>query len=147
MDQGSTRKRSAVHNFAPTVTRFCVMWEGQALPHDTKFGNSRCEIVGRRVIFIRSLIHGLSCEPFYPLYECWQNLSVVFLYQPHHGRLRKVLETSVCGLPCLFSWISHEYTDKYKPRYSFVSNFHPLKDLHGCPAHTSWHGSNWPLAV
>ena len=59
MDQGSTMKRSAVHNFAPTVTKFCLMWEGQALPHDTKFGNSRCEIVGRRVIFIWSLIHGL----------------------------------------------------------------------------------------
>ena len=59
MDQGSTMKRSAVHNFVPTVTKFCVMWEGQALPHDTKFGNSRCEIVGRRVIFIWSLIHGL----------------------------------------------------------------------------------------
>ena len=59
MDQGSTMKQSAVHNFAPTVTKFCVMWEGQALPHDTKFGNSRCEIVGRRVIFIWSLIHGL----------------------------------------------------------------------------------------
>ena len=59
MDQGSTTKRSAVHNFAPTVTKFCVMWEGQALPHDTKFGNSRCEIIGRRVIFIWSLIHGL----------------------------------------------------------------------------------------
>ena len=59
MDQGSTMKRSAVHNFATTVTKFCVMWEGQALPHDTKFGNSRCEIVGRRVIFIWSLIHGL----------------------------------------------------------------------------------------
>ena len=27
--------------------------------NDTKFGNSRCEIVGRRVIFIWSLIHGL----------------------------------------------------------------------------------------
>ena len=36
------------------------MWEGQALPHDTKFGNSRCEIVGRRVIFIWSLIHRSS---------------------------------------------------------------------------------------
>ena len=59
MDQGSTRKRSAVHNFAPTVTKFCVMWEGQALPHDTKFGNCRCEIVGTIVIFIWSLIHGL----------------------------------------------------------------------------------------
>ena len=60
MDQGSTRQRSAVHDFAPTVTKFCVMWEGQALPHDTKFGNCRCEIVGRRVIFIWSLIHGSS---------------------------------------------------------------------------------------
>ena len=35
------------------------MWEGLSLPHDTKFGNSRCEIVGSRVIFIWSLIHGL----------------------------------------------------------------------------------------
>ena len=60
MDQGSTKKRSAVHNCAPTVTKFCVMWEGQALPHGTKFGNCRCEIVGRRVIFIWSLIHGSS---------------------------------------------------------------------------------------
>ena len=60
MDQGSTMKRSAAHNFAPTVTKFCVMWEGQALPHDTKFGNSRCEIVDRSVIFIWSLIHGSS---------------------------------------------------------------------------------------
>ena len=60
MDQGSTGKRSALHNFAPTVTKFCVMWEGRALPHDTKFGNCRCEMVGRRVIFIWSLIHGSS---------------------------------------------------------------------------------------
>ena len=35
------------------------MWEGQALPHDTKFGNCRYEIVGTIVIFIWSLIHGL----------------------------------------------------------------------------------------
>ena len=41
MDQGSTKKRSAVHN-------------------DTKFGNCRGEIVDRRVIFIWSLIHGSS---------------------------------------------------------------------------------------
>ena len=31
-----------------------------SLPHDTKFGNCRCEMVGRRVIFIWSLIHGSS---------------------------------------------------------------------------------------
>ena len=78
MDQGSTMKGSAVHNFAPTVTKFCVMWEGQALPHDTKFGNSRCEIVGRRVIFIWSLIHGLrwsgliKAEPG-TLYVVWSS--------------------------------------------------------------------------
>ena len=44
MDQESTKKRSAVHNFVPTVTKFCVMWEGLSLPHDTKFGNCRGEI-------------------------------------------------------------------------------------------------------
>ena len=58
MDQGSTRKHSAVHNFAPTVMKFCVMWEGLSLPHDTKFGNCRGEIVDRRMIFIWSLIYG-----------------------------------------------------------------------------------------
>ena len=58
MDQGSTRKRSAAHNFAPTVTKFCVMWEGLSLPHDTKFSKCRGEIVDRRMIFIWTLIHG-----------------------------------------------------------------------------------------
>ena len=60
MDQGSTWKGSAVHNSAPTVTKFCVMWEGLSLPHDTKFGNCWDEIVDRRVIFTWSLIHGSS---------------------------------------------------------------------------------------
>ena len=60
MDQGSTREGSVVHNFAPTVTKFCGMWEGQALPHDTKFCNCRGEIVDKKVIFTWSLIHGLS---------------------------------------------------------------------------------------
>ena len=60
MDQGSTKKRSAVHNFVSTVTKFCVMWEGLSLPHDTKFSNCRGAIVDRRVIFIWSLIHGSS---------------------------------------------------------------------------------------
>ena len=58
MDQGSTIKRSTVHNFAPAVTKFCVMWEGLSLPRDTKFGNCMGEIVDRRIIFIWSLIHG-----------------------------------------------------------------------------------------
>ena len=58
MDQGSTRKGSVVHNFAPTVTKFCVMWEGLSLPHDTKFGKCRGEIVDRRMISIWPLIEG-----------------------------------------------------------------------------------------
>ena len=60
MDQGSTKKRSTVHNFIPTVTKFCVVWEGLSLPQDKKFGNCRDEICDRRVIFIWSLIHGSS---------------------------------------------------------------------------------------
>ena len=34
------------------------MWEGLSLPHDTKFGNCRGDIVDRRMILIWSLIHG-----------------------------------------------------------------------------------------
>ena len=32
MDQGSTENHSPVNNIAPTVTKFCVMWEGQDKP-------------------------------------------------------------------------------------------------------------------
>ena len=60
LDPWSNKKRSVVHNFVPTVTKFCVMWEGLSFPHDTKFGNCRGEIVDRRVIFIWSMIHGSS---------------------------------------------------------------------------------------
>ena len=59
-DQGSNKNHSPAHNFAPTVTKFCVMWEGLSLPHDTKFGNCRCKIVDSRVFPIWSLIHGSS---------------------------------------------------------------------------------------
>ena len=59
MDQGSNKKHSPAYNFAPTVTKFCVMWEGLSLPHDTKFGNCRCEIVDSRAFPSWSLIHGL----------------------------------------------------------------------------------------
>ena len=59
VDQGSNKKHSPAYNFAPTVTEFCVMWEGQALPHDTKFGNCRCKIVDSRAFPSWTLIHGL----------------------------------------------------------------------------------------
>ena len=60
MDQGSNKNHSPVNNCAPTVTKFCVMWEGQALSHDTKFGNYRDKIVDSRAFLSWSLIHGSS---------------------------------------------------------------------------------------
>ena len=59
VDQGSNKNHSPAYNFAPTVTKFCVMWEGLSLPHDTKFGNCRCRIVDNRAFPSWSLIHGL----------------------------------------------------------------------------------------
>ena len=59
VDQGSNKNHSPAYNFAPTVTKFCVMWEGLSLPHDTKFGNCRCKIVDSRLFPSWSLIHGL----------------------------------------------------------------------------------------
>ena len=60
MDQGSNKNHSPINNFTPTITKFCVMWEGQALPHDTKFGNCRDKIVDSRAFLSWSLIHGSS---------------------------------------------------------------------------------------
>ena len=86
MDQGSNKNHSPAYNFAPTVTKFCVMWEGQALPHDTKFGNCRCKIVDSRAFPSWSLIHGLhwsgliKAEPgmwllIYPTWiQWWQHV-------------------------------------------------------------------------
>ena len=59
MDQGSNKINSPAYNVAPTVTKFCVMWEGLSLPHDTKLGNCRCKIVDSRAFPSWSLIHGL----------------------------------------------------------------------------------------
>ena len=60
MHQGSNENHSPVNNFAPSVTKFCVLWKGQALPHDTKFGNCRDKIVDSRAFLSWSLIHGSS---------------------------------------------------------------------------------------
>ena len=50
MDQGSNENHSPVNNSAPAVTKFCVKWEGQALPHDKKFWNCRDKIVEGRIV-------------------------------------------------------------------------------------------------
>ena len=64
VDQGPNKNHSPSYNFAPTVTQFCVMWEGLSILHDTKFGNCRCTIVDSRAFPSWSLIHGL----------CWSGL-------------------------------------------------------------------------
>ena len=87
MDQGSNKNHSAAYNFTPTVTKFCVVWEGLSLPHDTKFGNCRCNIVDSRSFHSWSLIHGLRWSglikvgpgqqyAWYWLHTC--NSSIVF---------------------------------------------------------------------
>ena len=58
IDQWSNKNHSPAYNFAPTVTKCCVVWEGLSLPHDTKFGNCMCEIVDSRAFPSWSLIHG-----------------------------------------------------------------------------------------
>ena len=75
VDQGSNKNHSPAYNFTPTVTKFCVMWEGLSLPHDTKFGNCRCKIVDSRSVHSWSLIHGLR----------WSGLIKVGHGQKHPG--------------------------------------------------------------
>ena len=60
MDQGSNENHSPINSSTPTVIKFCVMWEGQALPHDTKFGNCRDNIEDSRAFLSWSLIQGSS---------------------------------------------------------------------------------------
>ena len=73
-DQGSNKNHSTAYNFAPTVTKFCVMWEGLSLPHDTKCGNCRYKIVDSRVFPIWSLIPGSSWSGLIKA-DCHSNLS------------------------------------------------------------------------
>ena len=71
MDQGSNKNHSPAYNFTPTVTKFCVMWEGLSLPHDTKFGNCRCKIVDSRSFHSWSLIHGLRWSGLIKVGPVW----------------------------------------------------------------------------
>ena len=71
VDQGSNKNHSPAYNFAPTVTKFCVMWEGLSLPHGTKFGNCRCKIVDSRAFPSWSLIHGLRWSGLIKAEPAW----------------------------------------------------------------------------
>ena len=85
MDQGSNKDHSPINNFTPTVTKFCVMWEGQALPHDTKFGNCRDKIVDSRAFLSWSLIHGSSwsrlikAEPGLQMMLQWRDINGIIV--------------------------------------------------------------------
>ena len=85
MDQGSNKNHSPAYNaynFAPTVTKFCVMWEGLSLPHGTKFGNCRCKIVDSRAFPSWSLIHGLRWSG---LIKAEPGAAFASRYQPTSG--------------------------------------------------------------
>ena len=89
MDRGSNKNHSPVNSFAPRVTKFCVMWEGLSLPHDTEFGNCRGKIVDSRAFPIWSLIHGLS----------WSG--PVFWFSAGSLARRQQLWWQACNLTCL----------------------------------------------
>ena len=92
-DQESYKNHSPAYNFAPTVTKFCVMWEGLSFPHDTKFGNCRCQIVDSRVFPIWSLIHGSSWSGLIKAEPDVRALPLLYLLQ------RGVLLLSHCAHP------------------------------------------------
>ena len=100
VDQGSTRKCSAVQHFAPTVMKFCVMWEGLSLPHDTKFGNCRGEIADRRVIFNWSLIHGSSWSGLIKVGPAGTNFSEIWIWIQQFILTEKYIAVNVYDIFC-----------------------------------------------
>ena len=94
MDQGSNKNHSPAYNFTPTVTKFCVMWEGLSLPHDTKFGNCRRKIVDSRSFHSWSLIHGLR----------WSGLIKVGPGKQVISRKVQISQCSICINFVIFSW-------------------------------------------
>ena len=98
-DQGSNENHSPVHNFAPTVTKFCVMWEEQALPQDTKFGNCRDKIVDSRAFLSWSLILGSSWSGLIKLGPVSSPVDEISFYQ--------LLSVCVCLCLCVFA--CHRY--------------------------------------
>ena len=111
VDQGSNKNHSLAYNFAPTVTKFCVMWEGLSLPHDTKFGNCRCKIVDSRAFPSWSLIHGLrwsgliKAEPGYQsnshLKYHMSSLYMWWLFSRYYS-LSGLVDNHQC---CHFMWV------------------------------------------
>ena len=108
VDQGSNKNHSPAYNFTPTVTKFCVMWEGLSLPHDTKFSNCRCKIVDSRSFPSWSLIHGLRWSGLIKVGPGWAIPSRVFTKEdlrardPHH---RETQHFNHCSCPQNRCWM------------------------------------------
>ena len=116
MDQGSNKNHSPINNFTPTVTKFCVMWEGQALPHDTKFGNCRDKIVDSRAFLSWSLIHGSSWSRLIKAEPGFRGLiqykdAILPSYQCSNSYCgdKTILHISIMGFPVLVR--SHLYIE------------------------------------
>ena len=139
MDQGSNENHYRVYNFAPTVTKFCVMWEGLSLPHDTKFCNCRCEIVDSRAFPSWSLIHGLrwsgliKAEPEHLLLWYRRSAPRIVRHPCQKGQIVRVV--CVCVFVCVWFVAWNEIADinwnqisdinkknKTPHKLSFVSN-------------------------
>ena len=104
VDQGSNKNHSPAYNFAPTVTKFCVMWEGLSLPHDTKFGNCRCKIVDSRSFPSWSLIHGLRWSGLIKVGPAWSladmaGISIMWSGNKFVGMIDISNETAFMCLP------------------------------------------------
>ena len=130
VDQGSNKNHSPAYNFAPTVTKFCVMWEGLSLPHDTKFGNCRCKIVDSRAFPIWSLIHGLrwsgliKAEPGRYHHSCYEAyVHICFCGYLSH-KYYNFSQSYICRI-----LIKHPFVILFQNRYVLVSSFITDKEL------------------
>ena len=59
-----TENPTTIYNFAPTLTKFYVTWEGLSIPHVIKFCNCRCKIVDSKAFPRSPLIHRSSYANF-----------------------------------------------------------------------------------
>ena len=123
VDQVSNKNHSPAYNFAPNVTKFCVMWEGLSLPHDTKVGNCRCKIVDSRAFPSWSLIHGLRWSG---LIKAEPGLSVVFTwFAPRMSISQEICTRFCCALLCCgYAIVHNEFTWTIYPYSSGLLCWH-----------------------
>ena len=126
MDQGSNKNHSPAYHFAPTVTKFCVMWEGSSLPHDTKFGNCRCKIVDSRAFPSWSLIHGLRWFGLIKAEQGWAssilNRSYTSLYFDSFNTTKydKLCVCFYLDFPFTCPYVNRHYENNYRTTFRMI---------------------------